>query len=287
MPRISGTTRLLTVIGTPIQHSLSPLIHNTALEKEDADYRYLAFDITPEQVPAFLGAMRTMNIRGTNVTMPDKQAVCQNMDKLDPVAEMVGAVNTVVNDDGVLTGYTTDGYGFMRAFEEAGVKAKGAKLTLLGMGGAGSSVAAQAAVDGVRELVVFNRANGRSWGTAQEEVAKIKEKTGCNVRLCDLNDKDLLRAELADTDLLANTTSVGMADQEGLSPVPDETYFHPGMIVQDAIYEPRETELIRLAKRAGCKTMNGKQMLFWQGARSYELWMGHPMPVRPEDVYKG
>ncbi|WP_058985196.1 hypothetical protein [Hugonella massiliensis] len=285
MKPISGRTKLITVIGDPIEHSLSPQIHNRALEKDELDYRYLAFDILPDQVPAYLDAMRTMGIVGTNVTMPDKRTVFDNVDAVDPVAALVGACNTVVNDHGKLIGYTTDGYGFMKTFESAGIPVAGRKFALLGMGGAGTAVAAQAAVDGVGELVVFNRANGRSWATAEVEIEKIREATGATIRLCDLNDRDLLRHELATTDFLANTTPIGMAAQIGLSPVPDVTYFHPGMVVQDAIYAPEETELLRLARLAGCTAFNGKSMLFWQASRSYELWLGHPMPITIEEAY--
>ena len=284
-PRLSATTTLCGVFGDPVKHSISPALHNKGFEKADLDYAYLAFTADEGTIGQSMDAVRTLGMRGASITAPNKIAVMQYLDEVDPTAQAIGAVNTVVNRDGYLTGYNTDGFGFLQGFANMGVEIKGGKMVLLGLGGAGGSVAYTAAMDcGLAELVVFNRAGGKSWGHAEEVVARINEQTGCKARLCDLNDKELLKAEMATAQMLANTTTVGMGAQEGMSPVPDSSYFPAGMAVQDAIYRPAETELLRLAREAGCKTSNGLTMLFYQGARAFEYWTGQQMPLTVDDL---
>ena len=244
----------------------------------------MAFRVPGEDMKQATDAIRLLNMHGCNLTMPNKIAVIPFLDKLDPIAEMVGAVNTIVNEDGVLTGYSTDGYGFMKSFEEHGVDAKGKKMVLMGMGGAGTPIAAQAALDGVGEIVVFSPSTGKSWDRVAEEVALVAEKTGCKISRHDANDLDDLRAQLADADLLANATPIGMGKLEGQSPIPDASFLHPGLVIQDAIYQPAETELLKMGKEAGCTTINGEGMLFFQGARAFEIWTGVDFPLSPDEM---
>ena len=178
---INGATRLICLFGDPVAHSKSPHLHNRAFERAGLNYAYMAFRVPGEDMKQATDAIRLLNMRGCNLTMPNKIAVIPFLDKLDPIAEMVGAVNTIVNEDGVLTGYSTDGYGFMKSFEEHGVDAKGKKMVLMGMGGAGTPIAAQAALDGVGEIVVFSPSTGKSWDRVAEEVALVAEKTGCKI----------------------------------------------------------------------------------------------------------
>jgi shikimate dehydrogenase len=283
-PRISATTRVCCIFGDPVEHSFSPKLHNKAFSKAGLNYVYLAFTGNEKTIGDCLQAVRTLNFRGVSMTMPNKMACMPYLDHIDPTAQLIGAVNTVVNDDGVLTGYNTDGYGACRAFETHGVSLKGNKMVLLGLGGAGGSVAVTAAMDmGLGELVVFNRAGGKSWGHAQETVDRINEHSNCKARLCDLNDHELLRAEMDSASMLMNTTNVGMGALEGQSVIPEPSFFHEGMVVQDAIYAPRETKLLSLAREAGCKTINGISMLFYQGVKQYELWTGLEMPLTVDD----
>lgn len=281
---ITGTTRLCALFGDPIHHSKSPAMHNLAFERAGLDYAYMAFTISADDMPKAIDAIRFLDARGCNLTMPHKIAVVPYLDKLDPAASIIGAVNTVVNDNGVLTGHNTDGYGFMAAFADAGVQCKGKKMVQMGMGGAGTAIAAQAALDGVSEIVVFSRSNGKSWERAGKEVAMIAEKTGCNMSLHDSNDLDDLRAQLADAELLANATPIGMGKLEGQSPIPDATFLHPGIAIQDCIYQPAETELMKIGKKAGCLAINGLGMLFHQGARAFELWTGVDFPLEYSDI---
>lgn len=283
--RITARTGVCCVFGDPVKHSFSPKLHNKAFEKAGLDYAYVAFTANEETIGKAIEAVRTLEIRGCSLTMPNKIACIPFLDKIDPTAEVIGAVNTLVNDGGVITGYNTDGYGFLKAYEDMGVPVGGNKMVLLGLGGAGGAVAISAAMDyGLGELVVFNRVGGNSWDHAQNIVDVINEKTSCRARLCDLNDKDLLKEEMATAQMLANTTNVGMADLEGQSVVPDPSFFPEGMIVQDAIYSPAKTKLLEQAEEAGCKYANGLAMLFYQGAKQFELWTGQEMPLVVTDL---
>lgn len=283
--RITGHTGVCCVFGDPVKHSFSPKLHNKAFEKAGLDYAYVAFTGNEANIGKCMDAVRTLEIRGCSLTMPNKLASMQYMDRIDPTSQLIGAINTVVNDDGVLTGYNTDGYGFMMGFDDMGVEVAGNKMVLCGLGGAGSSVAISGALDyKLGELVVFNRANGKSWGHAQEIVDLINEKSECKARLCDLNDKELLRKEMATAQMFGNCTNVGMADLQGQSVVPDASFFPKGMVVQDAIYSPAKTKLLELAEEAGCQYENGLAMLFYQGARQFELWTGQKMPLTVADL---
>lgn len=283
--RISARTEVYCVFGDPVKHSFSPKLHNKAFAKAGIDGVYVAFTANEQTIGDAIAAVKTLEIRGCSLTMPNKLACIPYLDHIDPTAQMIGSINTLVNNDGVITGYNTDGFGFLRSFEEMGASVEGNKMVLLCLGGAGSAVALTAALDyGLAELSVFNRANGKSWGHAQEIVDLINEKTSCKAKLCDLNDKDLLREEMATAHMLGNTTNVGMADLAGQSVVPDASYFPKGMVVQDAIYSPAKTKLLEYAEEAGCQYTNGLSMLFYQGAKQFELWTGQDMPLTVADL---
>ena len=281
---INGATRLICLFGDPVAHSKSPHLHNRAFERAGLNYAYMAFRVPGEDMKQATDAIRLLNMRGCNLTMPNKIAVIPYLDKLDPAAEIVGAVNTVVNDDGVLTGYITDGYGFMKSFAEHGVEVKGKKMVQMGMGGAGTAIAAQAALDGVEEIVVFSPSTGKSWERVGKEVAVIAEKTSCKISRHDANDLDDLRAQLSDAQLLANATPIGMGKLEGQSPIPDASFLHAGLAIQDAIYQPAETALLKMGKEVGCTIINGEGMLFFQGARAFEIWTGVDFPLTLDEM---
>ena len=272
---ITGHTGLLCLLGSPVAHSVSPAMHNEACNQLGLDYAYLAFDVPEEKMPEAVEGLRTMGARGWNITMPGKNIMCKLADKVSPASEISGACNTIVNDDGVLTAYTTDGVGFMRAVKENGVDIIGKKMTLLGAGGAATAILVQAALDGVAEINVFNNFYSR----AEEIVAKLNERTSCKVTLHDFSDPEVLRAAIADSRILVNGTSLGMAPNTDRTAVQDPTMFHEGLFVFDVVYNPRETRLLREAREAGCKTSNGMYMLLYQGAASFELWTGKEMPV--------
>ena len=276
--RITGHTELIGLIATPIRHSKSPTMHNEAFAKLGLDYAYLAFEVGNEELESTIKGFRAMNVRGWNVSMPNKVAVMEYLDKLSPAAEMCGAVNTVVNDNGILTGHITDGTGYMKSLEDAGVDVIGKKMTLVGAGGAATAIAIQAALDGVAEISIFNRKD-ECFARAEKTVKDINEKTNCKAKLFDLADLDALKAEIATSYLLANATGVGMKPLEGQTYIPDKSFLRPELVVSDVVYVPAETALLKMAREVGCKTVNGVGMMIFQGAAGFEMWTGQQMPV--------
>ena len=275
---ITGHTVLTGLLGSPVAHSISPMMHNEAFRQLGLDFAYLAFDVGTDHLKTAVDGLKVMGVRGFNLTMPDKNLMCSLVDKLSPAAEIGGAVNTVVNDDGFLTGYTTDGIGFMRSVAEAGEDIIGKKMTLLGAGGAAASIMIQAALDGVAEISIFN-IRDTFFTRAESIIEKLKEKTECKLNLYDFSDPEVLRREIAESRILVNGTSIGMAPNTDRSIITDESVFHRDLFVFDVIYNPEETLLLKMAKAAGCKTLNGLNMLLYQGAAAFELWTGRKMPV--------
>ena len=276
--RITGHTELIGLFAYPIRHSGSPAMHNEAFAWLGLDYAYLAFEVDNDTLEDAIKGLRALKMVGANISMPNKIQVCKYMDKLSLAAELCGAVNTIVNENGVLTGHITDGTGFMRALNDNRIDVIGKKMTMVGSGGAASAIQVQAALDGVAEISVFN-IRDKFWDKAEAMVKKINDKTDCKVTLYDLADLDKLKSERADSYLFTNATGVGMKPMEGQTYIPDASFFRPELIVADIIYAPAETKLLSMAKEAGCKTMNGMGMLMFQGAASFELWTGKEMPI--------
>jgi quinate/shikimate dehydrogenase len=277
---VTGHTQMLCVLGTPISHSISPQMHNEACALLGLDYEYLAFDIGTDNLKTVTDALRVMNVRGFNLTMPNKNLMAQLCDKLSPASEIAGAVNTVVNDNGVFTGYTTDGVGFMQSARAAGCPLEGKRAVILGAGGAGVPIIIQAAIDGTKSIDVFKRKNA-SWDKTQALVDMVNARTSCTVRLLDIADKTQLKESMKNAEVLVNTTSVGMSPNDEDCLIPDASYFHKGLAVGDIIYNPRVTKLMKMAQSEGCKTFNGLYMLLYQGAESFRLWTGIEMPIEP------
>lgn len=278
MKQITGHTRLTGLLGSPVAHSISPMMHNEAFEQLGLDYVYLAFDVGADRLEAAVEGLRALNVRGFNLTMPDKNLMCTLCDKLSPAAEISGAVNTVVNDGGVFTGYTTDGIGYMQAAKDAGHDLTGKKMTLMGAGGAATAILVQAALDGLSEISVFS-IHDAFFPRAKKIIGQLNERTKCRVRLYDFDDESILRREIGESDILTNGTSVGMAPNTDRSIITDPSMFHKDLLVSDVIYNPRETLLLRIAREAGCRTFNGLYMLMYQGAEAFRLWTGQEMPI--------
>ena len=276
--RISGHTELIGLMAYPIRHSSSPAMHNAAFAKLGLDYAYLAFEVDNDSLEGAVQGIRSLKLVGSNVSMPNKTVVHKYLDKLSPAAEMCGAVNTIVNEDGVLTGHITDGTGYMMSLKDNGVDVIGKKMTIVGAGGAATAIEIQAALDGVAEISIFNRKD-EFWANAEETVRKINEKTNCKAQLFDLADLDKLKEEIASSYLFTNATGMGMKPLEGQTYIPDKSFLRPDLIVSDVVYYPRETELLRMAKEVGCKTMNGLGMMLFQGAAAFKMWTGEDMPI--------
>ena len=278
MKQITGHTGLTGLLGSPVAHSISPMMHNEAFEQLGLDYVYLAFDVGTDRLETAVEGLRALNVRGFNLTMPDKNLMCTLCDRLSPAAEISGAVNTVVNDGGVFTGYTTDGIGYMQAAKDAGHDLIGKKMTLMGAGGAATAILVQAALDGLSEISVFSIRDA-FFPRAEKIVGQLNERTKCRVRLFDFDDESILRREIGESCILTNGTSVGMAPNTDRSVITDPSMFHKDLVVSDVIYNPKETLLLRTAREAGCRTFNGLYMLMYQGAEAFRLWTGQEMPI--------
>lgn len=278
---ISGTTTLTALLGSPVAHSISPAMHNEAFRLLDLDYRYLAFDVQPADLKAAVCGCKAMGVRGFNLTMPHKTAILEYVDTLTPAAELAGACNTVINEDGHLIGHTTDGIGYMQSCLDAGHHITDGKMTILGAGGAATAIIAQAALDGVPQIDIFRRWRPDAFAQTERFANKVSTQTGCQIQVYDIADQPQLKRSLAESKILTNATNVGMAPQEDLSPITDASLLHPDLIVSDIIYNPRQTKLLSMADHIGCPTFNGLYMLLYQGAASFKCWTGQDMPIAP------
>ena len=276
---ITGHTELICLLGSPCKHSISPMMHNKSFEALNLDYRYLAFEVTEETLETAVNGLKTMGARGFNLTMPCKNKVVELCDQLSPAASLIGAVNTVVIENGILTGHNTDGIGYMQSVKDAGYDIIGKKMVLLGAGGASTAILVQAALDGVKEISVFLRKTSRFYARTESIANALREQTNCIIRLCDFHDRDLLRQELSNSTILVNGTSVGMAPNVDECPIPDSSYLPGGLIVSDIIYNPKETKLLTMAREKGLPHFNGTYMLLYQGAEAFRLWTGRTMPI--------
>jgi shikimate dehydrogenase len=270
--KISGKTRVCAIIGDPVEHSLSPVMHNAAFKKLGLNLVYVAFTVTRNELKDAISGARSLGMQGLNVTMPHKNAVMSYLDETDSTAKAIGAVNTILNEQGKLIGYNTDGVGAMRALKENGISPDGKKMLLLGAGGAAKAIAFQAAQE-VEELVILNRTSEKA-----EKLAEVlRREFGKRVNSGALSS-DVLKKELKTTDILVNATSVGMHPDVNRSPVPSDL-LRSGLCVMDIIYNPLETKLVTDAKAVGAKVVFGLEMLLYQGAVAFEIWTNCPAPV--------
>ena len=270
---IDGSTRLYGLLGDPVEHSLSPCMHNAAFHQRGLNYVYLAFRVEAGNLAPAIQAVRTLGLHGVNITMPHKTGVLPLLDEIHPEALMIGAVNTIVNTDGKLTGFNTDAGGFARLLARDGMALQCKKAVLLGSGGAARAIGFALAELGA-PITILNRAGNlpRAVKLAEELVKYYKIKAHA-LELCPSNlSKVLDRATL-----LVNTTSCGMNPNPEQTPVPAEMLL-PTLTVADIVYQPTPTRLLREAATAGCRTINGLEMLAAQAELSFELWTGTPPP---------
>jgi len=260
------------IIGDPIEHSLSPLMHNAAFEMMGVDYWYVPFKVRREDVGKAIEGMKALNMKGLNVTIPHKVAVIPFLDKLDPLAEKIGAVNTIVNENGVLTGYNTDATGFLQALLERRIEPRGKNTVILGAGGASRAVSLALAERG-SDLFILNR----TWDKAKEHAGEILKALNQKVNALKLDEANLAMV-LDRADIMVNTTSVGMSPNIDETPVPAKL-LKPGLVVYDIVYNPIKTRLLREAEAAGAETISGVDMLLWQGALAVEKWTGLKEPI--------
>ena len=254
-------------------------MYNYCFDKYGLNCAYLAFDVDMDHVADAIAALRTFHVMGCNVTMPLKNAVIPYLDEVSPASRAIGSVNTIVNKDGKLYGYVTDGMGYTGELRRGGVEVAGKVITLLGAGGAASAIAIEAALEGAKEIRVFNKRDG-FWERALANLKTIGDAApACKITLSDLDDAEALRKNIDTSDILTNATRVGMAPMDDASLITDTSMFRPGLIVTDVVYNPEETKLLREAKAAGCTTFDGLGMLVGQGAASFKLYTGLEMPI--------
>ena len=277
---IDRKTRILGVIGDPIEHTFSPAMHNAGLNALNFNYIYLPFHVKADRLSAAIEGAKSLGIQGLNVTIPHKQNIIGSLDEIDAVAEMIGAVNTVqfnYNGDEVLTkGFNTDGYGCVRAIEEkAPVKDK--KVTITGAGGASRAVAFQIANSGISELSLLNRNVNKAKSLANDLKANLKAiGIDININAYDLDD---LKRELDSSDIFIDTTPIGMYPNVDDKSIAGADMLHEDLVVNDIVYTPMETSLIKEAKKANAEVVYGYKMLLYQGIRSFEIWLGQEAPV--------
>ncbi len=278
--RVTGHTGLMALIGSPVEHSGSPAMYNYSFEKLGLDYVYVALDVKEHEVKDAIAAMRLFGMKGGNVTMPDKTEAAKYMDELSEAAQIIGAVNTIVNNDGKLTGHITDGEGFVNNLKDHGVDVRGKKITMAGGGGAATAIQVQCALDGAREISIFNKKDVFFERTLKTADKIRKAVDGVVVNVYDLDDTAKMTEEIQSSDIFANATIVGMKPLDNESVVKDLSAFYDGLVVADAVYHPQETLLLRQAKEAGCVCVPGKGMLLWQGVAAFKLFTGKDMPVQ-------
>lgn len=276
---ISGKTKLTGFFAKPASHSLSPLMHNLAFSHWGIDAIYLAFEVDQTNLRQAVKSIRTLDMLGVNVSMPNKTAVLAYLDQLSPEAELIGAVNTIVHQEQRLIGYNTDGMGFVRSVNETGHPIKNQKIVVLGAGGAAKAIVVQMALEGAQEITIYKRLNA-TFLPLKEYFAKVSEKTGCPIRLHDYADESQLALDLSQANLLINATDIGMGSKKDQLPIADVKLLHSQLAVFDLIYSPSETRLIQEAKKMGIKAYNGLGMLIHQGAIAFELWTHQEMPVQ-------
>jgi shikimate dehydrogenase len=269
---ISGKTRVCGVIGDPIEHSLSPTIHNAAFDHLKLDFVFLAFRVKAADLENAVRGMRGLGIHGLNVTMPHKSTVIGYLDEVDSTVKFLGSANTVLNKDGVLSGFNTDGVGALKALRENGVALSEKKVLLLGAGGAAKAIAFSLAEE-VGELAILNRAAEKAKKLA-EALGRIFNKKIVGGAL----SSDAIAKNLQDSDVLINATSVGMHPEDNQSIVASQ-WLRSDLTVMDIVYNPVETKLARDAKAAGAKVISGVEMLIYQGAASFEIWTKRSAPV--------
>lgn len=271
---VSGKTVVCGVIGDPIAHTVSPAMHNAAFRALGLDYVYVPFHVQEAGLNAAITGMRALDIRGLNVTIPHKVAVMKLMDRLEPLAEHIGAVNTIVNSGGVLTGDNTDASGFIRALREKGVAPEGKRAVIIGAGGAARAIAFALAGCGA-SMVILNRAEEFTW--AKQLAARVAPVAGKPVAALELNEINLAGA-LDSAELVVNTTPLGMHPNVDATPIPTRM-LRGGIIVFDSVYNPSRTRLLSEACKAGALAIGGLDMLVWQGALAFEKWTGQAAPV--------
>jgi len=260
---VSGKTKITGIFGFPIEHTLSPLMHNAAFNAINLDLRYIAFSVAPPDLPDAVKAVRSLNLLGVNITVPHKEKVIPLLDKIDKEAEFIGAVNTIVNSEGTLTGYNTDGIGFMRSLSESGIPVDGKDVFIIGAGGASRAISYYLS-EKTSKLYLYDIDKTK----AEKLVSDL-----CKLR----NNVFSLKSteDIANPHIIINATPLGLKPDDALPLNPD--LITSDMVVCDLVY--KNTGFLQEAEKKGSKTLDGSGMLLWQGVLAFELWTGIEPPV--------
>lgn len=267
---INSETKILGIIGHPIKHSLSPVMHNVVFEKLKLNCVYLAFDVEKEKLGTTINSFGELNFLGLNATIPHKISVMKFLDKVSREARLIGAVNTIKFENGKAFGFNTDGIGCVKALEESGVRIKNKNILILGAGGAARAIAFQCLLEGA-DVSISNRTREN----ALELKEDIKRKLGKEIGVVDFN---MRKEDLKGIDVIINATSIGMRPKTNSTPL-NVSLLNPDIAVMDIVYNPIETKLLKDARRGGCKTVSGVGMLVHQGAESLRIWLGIKAPI--------
>ncbi|WP_419872720.1 shikimate dehydrogenase [Candidatus Pristimantibacillus sp. PTI5] len=268
--RIDSNTLLFGVIGNPIRHSKSPIMMNRAFRETGINGVYAAFHVTSDRVGDFAAGVRAMGIRGVNVTIPHKLDIMSALDEIDPSAQAIGAVNTIVNDDGRLIGYNTDGIGYVRSLkEEAERELAGKRIVVIGAGGAARGIIFALANEMPDRITIANRSVERAKALADSLHGKVE------IRAISMEG---LQSACTEADIVINTTSVGMFPNTDETPI-DASWLRPGAVASDLIYNPLKTRFLHEAEQRGCRIHGGLGMFIYQGAYAFEYWTGQPAPA--------
>jgi len=271
--KITGHTKIIGVIGDPVEHSRSPQMHNAVIQELGLDYIYVPFHVVADRIIHAVEGFKALEVVGINITLPHKKSVLPLMDRISKEAELIGAVNTMVFEDGKVEGHNTDARGFINSLYEEGVNSvKGMNVLILGAGGAAQAIVAGLAIEKVANITIANRTVGKAINLADE----MSSKTGIRVKGISLNDNRLSEC-VSECELLVSTVTSGM--DTSIEPVINPDWLNKDCIVCDIIYTPPETNLLKAAKNRGLKTVGGMGMLVHQGAISFELWTGIKPPV--------
>lgn len=273
--RICGETRVTGIFGDPVRHTLSPAMHNAAFAALGLNFVYLPFQVPRGAIGAAIAAIRTLGFAGVNVTVPHKEEALPHLDEIADEARRIGAVNTIVNRSGRLTGYNTDAGGFLRAIREQGFETRGAEVVVLGAGGAARAVGVALGMAGVRRITIFNRTYARA-NTLADHIRKV---TGVLTAALPWEELETHGAAIAKAGLIVQTTSLGMHPRENEQLPVSGGMFRKGQLVVDLVYSPPQTRFLRTAAAGGALTQNGLAMLLHQGAAAFELWTGREAPV--------
>ena len=287
---VDGKTRILGVIGDPIEHTFSPAMHNAGLDALNLNYIYLPFHVKQDRLKECIEGAKSLGIQGLNVTIPHKTNVMKHLDDIDQVASMIGAVNTIQfiydeynessnqnNEINVTTkGFNTDGYGCVRAIQEK-TSINDKKVTITGAGGAARAIAFQMANSGISELSILNRNAVKAQALA-DDLKNNLETIGIDINV-NAYDLENLKKELSDSDIFIDTTPIGMYPNVDDKPIASADMLHEDLLVNDIVYTPMETSLLKEANLANAEIVYGYKMLLYQGIRSFEIWLGRYAPV--------